>query len=53
MPRPPVTGARLEEFLPRLERESLRVDEEDFRRKFAAFLNLRAAQGPGDTPARP
>lgn len=33
------------EILPRLERESLRVDEEDFRRKFEAFLRL--ARGTG------
>jgi hypothetical protein len=42
-----------DEILPRLERESLRIDEDDFRRKFAAFLNLPAAHGPDDTPAHP
>jgi hypothetical protein len=42
-----------DEILPRLERESLRIDEDDFRRKFAAFLDLRAAHGPDDTPAHP
>jgi hypothetical protein len=33
-------SAAFEEILPRLETESLRVDEADFRRKFEAFLAL-------------
>lgn len=36
-------AAAFEEIVPRLERESVRVDEDDFRRKFAAFTDL--AQG--------
>jgi hypothetical protein len=36
-----------EEIVPRLEQESLRVDEADFRRKFAAFLHLADDNEPG------
>jgi hypothetical protein len=38
-----------DEILPRLETESLRVDEEDFRRKLEAFLRL--LPSPGNEPA--
>ena len=38
-----------EEIVPRLEQESLRVDEADFRRKVKAFLRLAADHQPGAT----
>jgi hypothetical protein len=38
--RLPELSAAFREILPRLETESVRVDEEDFRRKFEAFLTL-------------
>jgi len=38
-----------EQIVPRLEQESLRVDEADFRRKFTAFLRLAADHGHGVT----
>ncbi|HVA91463.1 MAG TPA: DUF6036 family nucleotidyltransferase [Chloroflexota bacterium] len=37
--------AAFQEIMPRLERESVRVDEVDFRRKFDAFLALLADRG--------
>lgn len=40
--------AAFEEILPRLEQESVRADEEDFRRKFAAFVALARPQGNQD-----
>jgi hypothetical protein len=38
--------AAFEEIAPRLEAESLRVDEADFRRKLTAFLELAARSRP-------
>jgi hypothetical protein len=43
-------GAAFEEILPRLERESIRADEADFRRKFAAFVRLALAHPPTYAP---
>jgi hypothetical protein len=37
--------AAFEEIMPRIETESLRVDEDDFRRKFEAFLKLAGQAG--------
>lgn len=39
------------EIVPRMEKESLRIDEEDFQRKFAAFLQLVAERE--ERPDRP
>jgi len=40
-----------EEIIPRLEAESVRVDEADFRRKFDAFVRLASEQRPeADAP---
>ena len=43
-------AAGFAEILPRLERESLRVDEADFRRKFAAFVDLARRHGDAAAP---